>query len=72
MQLTFTADIAPDVMRNAIVWMAQALDAERPLNDLERLGWLVVCKYIVDRSLKNLPEKGSDHDEISVAAISRR
>ena len=52
MQLTFTADIAPGVMRNAMIFMGQALDAERPLNDLERLGWLVVCKYIVDRWLK--------------------
>jgi len=61
MQLTFTADIAPDAMRNAMIFMAQALNAERPLNDLERLGWLVVCKYIVDRSLKKtenaIPEK---------------
>ena len=52
MQLTFTADIAPDVMRNAMIFMGQALDAERPLSDLERLGWLVVCKYIVDRAPK--------------------
>lgn len=51
MKLTFTADIAPDVMRNAMIFMAQALDAERPLNELERLGWLVVCKYIVERSI---------------------
>lgn len=52
MKLTLTADIAPDVMRNAMILMAQALDAERPLNDLERLGWLVVCKYIVNRAPK--------------------
>lgn len=61
MKLTFTADIAPDVMRHAMIVMAQALEANRSLNDLERLGWLVVCRYIVDRAPKD--NENAVHDK---------
>ena len=48
MRIRVDADVAPVVMQEAMICMMQALD-KRPLNALEKLGWLVVCQHIVDR-----------------------
>jgi hypothetical protein len=57
MRITLDADVAHGVVQGAMDEMIWALDAERPLNDLERLGWLVVCKHIVDRLPKDTDRK---------------
>jgi hypothetical protein len=53
MKIKLDVDIAPGVMQGAMDEMLFALMAERPLNDLERLGWLVVCKYVAERLPKD-------------------
>lgn len=69
MKLSIEADVAPSVMEEAMDCMMLALMDERPLNDLERLGWLVICKYIVSRWPEWIMdhkdnERGENHERI--------
>lgn len=59
MKISVEADVAQPVMQGAMDIMLFALQAERPLNDLEKLGWLVVCKYIAERLPKD--NEGGEH-----------
>lgn len=58
MRIRVDADVAPVVMQGAMDCMMLALTDERPLSDLERLGWLVVCQHIADR----LPKDSKDNE----------
>jgi hypothetical protein len=42
-KLILDADVAPSVVKNAFAIFARAAVTDRPLNDLEALGWLVLA-----------------------------
>ena len=46
MKLVLDADVAPDVVQNAWGIFCLASVDERPLSDLESLGWLVLSHNI--------------------------
>jgi len=73
MKLTLDADVAPDVVQNAWSLFCLASVDERPLNDLEMLGWLAQrCRTSVRhirRMTHNLQRMGELY---IVPAIGRR
>ena len=62
MKLVLDADVAPDVVQNAWGIFCLASVDERPLSDLESLGWLVLSHNITAGLTLRPPDRATCPD----------